>query len=273
MTSLNVLVVDDEKIARRRVARLVKETREAVVLAECGGGREAVAAIREHHPDLVFLDVQMPDLDGFQVIESVGPAHMPAVVFVTAFDEFALRAFDLHAVDYLLKPYDTERFRIAFDRAKQRLVGDARAAADDRFRALLDDYLKGQQERESINGQASQSGAGGSMERFAIHADGRMRNLRTVDVDWWETEGNYVRAHIGAASHLIRMTAARLEAQLDPKQFVRIHRRYVVNLDRVVEVQPWFSGDAVAILRSGAKLRVSRLYRQQFHDRLLGSVG
>ncbi len=265
---ITVLVVDDEKLARRRVSRLVRETGEAQVVAECGGGREAVNAIAEHRPSLVFLDVQMPDLDGFQVIDTVGPEKMPAVVFVTAFDEFALRAFDLHAVDYLLKPYDTARFRLAFERAKQRLIGQARTDDDARLRALLDDYLAGKA-KEVATGAAT-AAAPGMMERFPVHSDGRMRIQRTADVDWWETEGNYVRAHIGATSHLIRMTAARLEAQLDPKQFVRIHRRYLVNVDRVVEVQPWFSGDAVVILRNGAKLRVSRLYRQQFQERLLG---
>ena len=258
---LTTIVVDDEKIARRRIARLIRETDEAVVVAECGGGRDAVTQILEHNPQIVFLDVQMPDMDGFQVIEAVGPERMPPVVFVTAFDDYALRAFDLHAVDYLLKPYDTARFRAAFSRAKERVAAHTPSEDEARLRALLEDYVA--QHPRPQNATVP-------IDRIGISAEGSVRVLKTADVDWWETEGNYVRAHVGGASHLVRMTAARLESQLDPASFVRIHRRYLVNMDRVAEVQPWFSGDAVVILKTGAKLRLSRSYRDAFHGRLFG---
>jgi two-component system LytT family response regulator len=260
---LTVIVVDDEPLARRRLARLLKKHATVEVVAQCAGGRKAVDEIRERRPDLVFLDIQMPDLDGFAVVEAIGPEQMPAVVFVTAYDEYALRAFDVHAVDYLLKPYDEERFETALARGRER--ADGRAAApereDDRLRALLREML---------------AGAGGAAaprprypDRLAVRTSDSTRILQVADVDWFETYGNYVRVHVGRATYLIRSTATRLMDELDPHRFARIHRRYLVNLDRVVEIQPWFGGDAVVVLRDGTKLRLSRLYKEAFNARML----
>jgi two-component system LytT family response regulator len=257
---INVIVVDDENIARRRLARLLEETGEATVVAECAGGRDAVARIAELLPEMVFLDVQMPDLDGFGVLQELGDAALPAIVFVTAFDQYAVRAFDVHAVDYLLKPYDTARFREAFERAKERIETRARSDEDQRLRALLRDYLSA-----DGNGDSREH-----LDRVAVKVDGVLRIVRTADIDWWETDGNYVRLHVGPSSHLIRATATSIESQLDPRQFLRIHRRYIVNIDRVVEVQPWFGGDSIVLLKGGAKLRLSRTYRERLHSRLLG---
>lgn len=259
---INVIVVDDENIARRRLVRLLEETGEATVVAECAGGRDAVVRIAELHPEMAFLDVQMPDLDGFGVLQELGDVALPAIVFVTAFDQYAVRAFDVHAVDYLLKPYDTARFREAFARAKERIESRPRTDEDRRLRALLRDYL-------ASDGPAERD----HLDRVAVKVDGVLRIVRTTDVDWWETDGNYVRLHVGPASHLIRATATSIEGQLDPRQFLRIHRRYIVNIDRVVEVQPWFGGDSIVLLKGGAKLRLSRTYRERLHSRLLGVRG
>jgi two-component system LytT family response regulator len=269
--SVRVLIADDEPVARRRVARLLKEDRDISVIAECSGGLEAVDRIRSEMPDLVFLDIQMPDLDGIRVIERVGVERMPPVVFVTAYNEYAIRAFELNAVDYLLKPYDATRFRQALDRARERLnradpsgrVGELRSIV----RALI------AQEGDTRAGPSSTPSVPYPLDRIGVRIDGTLRIVRTLDVDWFETEGNYIRLHVGRTNHLIRSTAAELEAQLDPRQFMRIHRRYLVNLERVVEVQPWFAGDAIVVLRDGTKLRLSRTHREQFHARLLGDKG
>jgi two-component system LytT family response regulator len=254
---LTAIVADDEKLARRRIVRLVEETGEAEVVAACTGGRDTVEQTIAKQPQLLFLDVQMPDLDGFGVLREIAGRASPATVFITAFDQYAVRAFDVHAVDYLLKPFDTARFRDAFARAKERLSKHVRGVDDERIRALLADYAAGLQQTTKE-----------PLDRVAVRVDGVLKIVRVADVDFWETDGNYVRLHVGGASHLIRSTAASIEPQLNPRAFIRIHRRYIVNVERIVEVQPWFAGDAVAVLRSGAKLRVSRTYRERLHARL-----
>jgi two-component system LytT family response regulator len=255
---LTVIVADDEKIARRRLVRLIEETGDAKVVAACAGGREAVEQTARLQPQMLFLDVQMPDLDGFGVLQELDGKASPATVFVTAFDQYAVRAFDVHAVDYLLKPFDTSRFREAFARAKDRVQGTGRGGDAERIRALLSDYVASTRQQPTRQ----------SLDRVAVKVDGVLKIVRTADVDWWETDGNYIRLHVNGTSHLIRMTAASIEPQLDPRAFIRIHRRYIVNVDRIVEVQPWFAGDAIVVLRNGAKLRLSRTYRERLHARL-----
>jgi two-component system LytT family response regulator len=260
--SLTVVVVDDEPLARRRLARLLKKDATIEVVAQCAGGRAAVDEIRQRRPDLVFLDIQMPDLDGFAVVEAIGPEQMPAVVFVTAYDEYALRAFDVHAVDYLLKPYDEERFETALARARSRAEGRDHAPGHEeaRLRALL---------REMVAAAGGAAPRSRYAERLAVRSSESTRILQVADVDWFETYGNYVRVHLGRAAYLIRTTATQLMEELDPQRFARIHRRYLVNLDRVVEIQPWFGGDAVVVLRDGTKLRLSRFYKEAFNARML----
>src|SRR5919107_697775 len=268
---ITVLIAEDEPVPRRRLARLLGEEPDVRVVAQCAGGREAVDRIREESPDLVFLDVQMPDLNGFQVIEAVGPEKMPTVVFVTAYDAYAVRAFEVHAVDYLLKPYDAARFRTALDRARQRLRGATpQAAADDdaRLRALVRSVVA----EELVRGEGAPPERAATSEHLAVRVDGALRIVRLDEVDWFESEGNYVRVHVGRQSYLVRQTSAHLEQQLDGRQFARIHRRYLVNLARVHEVQPWFGGDAVVVLKDGTKLRLSRTFREQFHARFLGEA-
>jgi len=256
MTPITAIVADDESVARRRLVRMVEESNRASVVAACTGGRDAVDRVLALRPDLLFLDVQMPDLDGFQVVEAIAGRAAPAIVFVTAYDQYALRAFDVHAVDYLLKPFDAPRFQEALGRAIDRAASRT-GGHDERLRALLADYLA-QQRAPRIE----------YLDRVAVKNDGTLRIVKTADVDWWEADGNYVRLHAGGSSFLVRSTMAAIETQLDPRQFIRVHRRYVVNVDRIVEVQPWFAGDAVAVLRTGAKVRVSRTYRERLHARL-----
>lgn len=262
MTPITAIVADDESVARRRLVRMLEESGRASVVAACAGGRDAVERVVALRPDLLFLDVQMPDLDGFQVVEAIAGRASPAIVFVTAYDQYALRAFDVHAVDYLLKPFDAARFQEALsraiDRAANRRPGVGGGGADDeQLRALLADYLS----RTRVPQPEY-------LDRVAVKHDGTLRIVRTTDVDWWEADGNYVRLHAAGSSFLVRSTMASIEAQLDPRLFIRVHRRYVVNVDRIVEVQPWFAGDAVAVLRNGAKVRVSRTYRERLHTRL-----
>jgi two-component system LytT family response regulator len=247
-----VLIVDDEPLAREKI-RLLLAREESVELAgECGNGADAVAAIQKLKPDLVFLDVQMPDGSGFDVIGHVGAERMPAVVFVTAYDRYALRAFDVHAVDYLLKPFDGERFQKALSRAQQHLERKDAGELERRLLELVQDLRPAPQRPE----------------RFVVKSGGRVFFVRTDEIDWIEAAGNYVKLHVGADAHLLRETMNALEAQLDPDVFYRIHRCHIVNIERVKELQPWFNGEYVVMLRSGARLTLSRGYREKLQDRI-----
>ena len=261
---ITVLVADDEPLARRRLLRLLRAEPGIEVVAECKGGRSAVEQILACRPDLVFLDIQMPDLDGFGVIAEVGAERMPAVVFVTAFDQYALRAFEVHAFDYLLKPFEGERFTGALARARAHLSATRQEGdpGEERLRRLLAEVL-------SQRGESAKA-ASSFFERVAVKSDGATRILQIADVDWFETDGNYVRVHVGKSTYLIRTTANRLQDELDPARFARIHRRFLVNVDRVVGLEPWFGGDAVVLLRDGTKLRLSRNFREEFLGRMLG---
>ena len=264
---ITVLVADDEPLARRRLLRLLRAEPGIDVVAECKGGREAVEQILARAPDLVFLDIQMPDLDGFGVIAEVGAERMPAVVFVTAYDQYALRAFEVHAFDYLLKPFESERFHAALSRVRGFLSARRRDGypGEEQLRRLLAEVL-------GRDGDAAAKPASPFFERVAVKSDGGTRILQIADVDWFETDGNYVRVHVGKSTYLIRSTANRLQEELDPARFARIHRRYLVNVDRVVGLEPWFGGDAVVLLRDGTKLRLSRNFKEEFLGRMLGDM-
>ena len=238
---IRALIVDDEPLARDCVRLALQDDPEFDIVGECGDGGAALDAIRRRRPDLVFLDVQMPGLDGFEVIEAVGPERMPAVVFVTAYDAHAVRAFELHALDYLLKPFDDRRFGETRRRARQ-LLRDTRAGETERRLAAL------------LAGRAFAI-------RLLVRRDDRSEFIPVADVDWFEASGNYVRIHAGARSEQVRITLAALLGQLDPAAFARIHRSVVVNLARVRSVHPWYGGDYTAVLADGRELRVSRHYR------------
>ena len=285
---VRVLIVDDESLARQRVRRLVQSEADVEVVGEAGSGHEAVALIRELQPDLVCLDVQMPGLDGFGVLRELDGGHVPMVLFVTAYDEHAQRAFDVHAVDYVLKPVDEERFKVAFDKARKQR---ANAVAAERLGELLETVrrladgiasvadVRGET-RPDAAGNGNQQASGGAQSTAATHGgrfasrilvkqDGRMFFVKTTEIDWIEADRNYVRLHVGKTTHTIRERISHLEETLDPRLFARIHRSTIVNFNRVREMQQWFSGDYVVILEDGTRLRLSRHYR----DRVEKQVG
>ena len=249
---LRVLVVDDEPLGRQRLLDLLHDEVDVEVVGTAADGAAAVEAIRSVRPDLVFLDVQMPGSTGFDVIDTVGASRMPAVVFVTAYDRYALRAFDVHALDYLLKPFDRERFQQALGRARQHLDRKNAGELERRLLELVQDLRSSPQRPE----------------RFVIKSGGRVFFVRTDEIDWVEAAGNYVKLHVGNEAHLLRETMNALEAQLDPDVFFRIHRCHIVNIERVKELQPWFNGEYVVFLRSGARLTLSRGYREKLQDRI-----
>ena len=262
-TVLRALVVDDEPLARDRLVRLLAEIDDVRIVGECTSGEEAVESILTLAPDVVFLDVQMSNLDGVEVVRRVGADRMPPVVFVTAFDRYALPAFELNALDYLLKPYTPDRLRTALDRVRQRL---RTAEAAQQARRLLDLVAE-------FTSQTPGSGGGprrSYLERFAIKVEERTTFVRSGDTDWIEAARNYVRIHAGKATYVLREKVGRLERQLDPARFARCHRRVIVNLERVKEVQPWFGGDSVLVLQDGTQLRLSRTFRRAFLGRLQG---
>ncbi len=243
--SARVLIVDDESIARKGLRTLLSADPDVTIVGEAANGRDAVMAIREQRPSLVFLDIQMPELDGFGVIEQVGVDAMPATIFVTAYDQYALAAFEVHAVDYLLKPFDRERFTRALEHAKRRLAQPADAGLGaDAVRML--DALRATRRYT---------------DRLLVNTGGRIIVVKTADVRWIEAADNYVRLHVGKAKHLHNESMRALEQRLDPSRFVRVHRSAIVNVDAIEEIQPWYGGGLVVILQGGERLTVSRSYR------------
>jgi two-component system LytT family response regulator len=261
---IRVLIVDDEAIARRRLNRLLRTQPDVEVIGECARGRDAIASIRNSRPDIVLLDVQLPDIDGFGVVAAIGADRMPVVIFVTAYDVHALRAFEVHATDYLLKPFDASRFERAFRHAREQLDQASSAHMGRRLRALLEGMLD--DTPDASRAPTARSGAADRpryLTRLTVKHDGRVMFVRVADVDWFEAEGNYVRVHVGKSALMTRTTMQRLEAALDPTAFARIHRTVIVNVDRIQELQPWFAGKYVVILRDGTRLRLSRTYRDR----------
>ncbi len=246
--SVRVVIVDDEAPARRKVRTHLADTPAVEVVGEAASGPEAVAAIRDLEPDLVFLDIQMPGMSGFEVIEAVGAEAMPAVVFVTAYDEFAVDAFAVQAVDYLLKPFSQERFARALDRALASLGGTG--GRHDSLARLLERVLPGPRR----------------LTRLVVRKADRTVLVPVAEVVRLSADGNYVKVVTAAGTHLIRDTLAGLERRLDPERFARVHRGEIVAIDAIKEIQPWFHGDHVVILKSGERVRMSRRYV----DRLLG---
>jgi two-component system, LytTR family, response regulator len=245
--SIRVLIVDDEPIARRGVRQRLRGEADIEVIGECGDGTSAIAAIGSLRPDLVILDIQMPELGGFEVLDAIGLSQMPAVIFVTAFDQFAVRAFDVHALDYVLKPIDGKRLGLALQRARQQLAqGDGQVAG--RIAAALAEL--------GVSGPRRWS------KRLAIRSPNRIVLVDTSDISRIAAAGNYVEIHAGAKTHLQRESLESLQERLDPERFVRISRSSVVNIEWVREVQPMFNGDFVVILRDGTQVSGSRRYRE-----------
>lgn len=253
---MRALIVDDEPPARELIATLLQQEPDVEIVGECPDGRSAVAAIERLSPTLVFLDVQMPGLDGFGVLGAVPPERWPLIVFVTAYDEHAVRAFEVHALDYLLKPFEYDRLRQAVQRARGQLDQRAAAAQPARLLALLEEMQ-----------QQSQN-----WDRVAVREDRCVTFLKPAEIDWIEAEGNYLRLHVGKKAYLLRETMNAAETRLVPKKFLRVSRSVLVNLERVKEWQPLFHGDSVLILEDGTRLTVSRVYRESL-DRLVARPG
>jgi len=258
MTKIKALVVDDEPIARARVVSLLAGEADIEVVGECSTAPQAVSAIASTHPDVLFLDIQIPEGHGLDLARTLQSPGAPAVVFVTAYDEYALRAFEVHALDYLLKPFSAERFRSALGHAREHVSHRRKDAAA----PPLSDAAAAN--TAAVMRDASTS----RRNRLMIKSSGRIHFVRMSDVDWCEAEGNYVRIHVGGQEHLVRDTMAHLESELDAQQFVRIHRSTIVNVDRIQEMQSSFNGEYVVLLRSGTRLTLSRSYRDSIQARL-----
>jgi len=244
---VRTLIVDDEELARQRLHQLLTDQPEIELLGECADGREAVAAIQKQAPDLIFLDIQMPELDGFAVLDALDLEPMPVIVFVTAHDKFALRAFEVHALDYLLKPFDRERFESALRRALDQVRRRAEPGQLPASSATLTDATAPVR----------------TLDRLAVKSGGRITIVKTADIAWIQSAHNYIEIHEDKHFHLLRETISAIEEKLPPDKFVRISRSVIVNIDRVKELEPLFYGEYVVTLRNGTKLTLSRRYRDK----------
>jgi two-component system LytT family response regulator len=255
MQRFKVLIVDDERLSRQRLRRLISLEQECEIAGECENGAEALRTLARERPDILFLDVQMPELDGFDVVRAAveQPARpQPLIIFTSAFDEYALRAFEVHAFDYLLKPFDRKRFRECLQRARTHLTERA-AAPDDRLFALFEHFANGRR----------------TPDRVAVRTNGRVVFVKVDEIDWIEASDNYVCLHCGKDTHVLRETMSQAESRLDPARFLRVHRSAIVNLDRIRELQPWFRGDYRVILRDGTELTLTKSHREKLESRLL----
>ncbi|MGH7491192.1 MAG: LytR/AlgR family response regulator transcription factor [bacterium] len=248
MSKIRCIIVDDEPLAREGMRELLAPATEIEITAECSDGFQAIAACEQQNPHLLFLDVQMPEMDGFEVAAAVSANHPPPVIiFITAFDEYALRAFNVHALDYLLKPVGPERFQIALARARALIQGQHSSLFHHKMLALLQEQTR-QNERH---------------QRWLVKSGKRMLILHAGDIDWIEIADEYALLHAHGKKHLLRTTMNMLEQQLDPEKFVRIHRSTIVNVERIKEMQSQSHGDLLVILRDGTNLKMSRNYRHK----------
>src|SRR5262245_12392248 len=258
---IKTLIVDDEPLARRNLRVLLETDPQIEIMGECRNGREAVKAIESAPPDLLFLDIQMPELDGFDVLAQVGPERIQAIIFVTAFDQYALKAFEVHALDYLLKPFDDARFARALQEAKAQIEKHEISKLTHKLLALLEER---ETDRKHRRGQKTY------LTRLMIKLASRVILLKVSEIDWIEADGNYAKLHVGRKSHLLREKMQDLEDQLDPRKFVRIHRSIIVNLERIKEMHPHFNGDYILVLEDGTQLKLSRTRRENLETRLKG---
>jgi two-component system, LytTR family, response regulator len=249
LSRIKAVIVDDEVLGRERIRGFLKRDSEVEIVGECANGREAVATVREKHPDLLFLDVQMPEMDGFGVLQSIATVQMPFVIFVTAYDQYALRAFEVHALGYLLKPFDIDRFRKTLEHAKLQIAQRRGSSLNQGILNLLEELKKPKH-----------------LERLVIKSGGRISFVKASEIDWIEAEGNYVRLHSGKESYLLRETLSQMEERLDSQHFVRIHRSTIVNLNSVKELRSYFHGEYQVLLHDRTELLLSRKYREKLRD-------
>lgn len=250
---ITVLIVDDEPLARALIAELLKKFPEFQVVGECSDGKDAINFVKRKSPDLIFLDIQMPGIDGITFLEELNDAALPAIIFVTAYDQYAIRAFDFHAVDYLLKPFSQSRFEKALLRAKERIL--ERPQSDDMTRQQLSSLLENHQNQTT------------PLKRLFLKDRGKIVLLNPEMVNWIEADDKYIRLHTAEKKYLIRQTLNAIEAELDLHVFARVHRSYIVNLTRISELHPMFNGEYVLILDDGTKITLSRNYRDRFFDK------
>jgi two-component system, LytTR family, response regulator len=259
MEKIRVIIVDDEKPARSRLGQCLSREADVEVVGVARDGVEAVKLLRAHKPDLLFLDVQMPSLDGFGVLREIGPDGAPLVVFVTAYDKYAIKAFETHAVDYLLKPYSDQRFEAALQQARRYLRSDHGKEHSTKVKALLE-------QRAGVNQRS------GYLERVALKSNGRIVFLNVDEVDWIEAAGVYIHLHVGGKTHIFRSSVVHMLDRLDPARFVRVHRSTVVNTARIRELQPRSHGDYTVVLHDGTELMMSRAYRSELETWLRQSL-
>ena len=245
---IRALIVDDEPLARERIRLLLRTEPDVEIVAECTNGKEAVEQIEQQHPDLLFLDVQMPELDGFAVLQSLAPQNLPVVIFTTAFDKHAVRAFEAHALDYLLKPFKPARFKEAVQRARDHLASQQ---PDKTTRQLLD-----------LLAERAATTSGSGLTRLTIKTEDRVLVINVEDIDSIESAGNYVVVHVGKNEHILRETLTAMEAKLPEKQFFRVSRGAIVNLKRVKELQPMFQGESVVVLQGARTIPTTRSLRE-----------
>lgn len=253
---IQALIIDDEPPARSVIRKMLAEDTDVEIVGECSNGVEAIESIQKFSPDLLFLDIEMPEMDGFALLESFDEEKMPAVIFVTAYNQYAVKAFEVSAVDYLLKPFDHERMEKALEKAKTNLRERSDAERSGQVLELLQ-QLNTKQEM---------------LERFVVKNNGRVLLISCEDVDWIEASGNYVLLHAGGKNHILRETMKRIEKRLDPNKFLRIHRSTIVNIDSIKELQTHFNGEHLVILKSGNELTLSRRYREKISQKLGATI-
>ncbi len=246
---IRTLIADDEPLARERLRMLLAAEDWIELVGDASDGVQAIDAIQRLRPELVFLDIQMPGATGFEVIESIGADQMPFVVFVTAYDQYALKAFEAHALDYILKPFDQERFERALQKARGTIQRQKEGDISERLRSLLEELRPRPR----------------YVDRLVVRSGARITFLRTEEVEWVDAEGNYVRLHVGKKSYLLRETMSGIEAKLDPERFIRIHRSTIVSIERIKSLETLFQGEYVVHLEDGTKLTSSRGYRDRLH--------
>jgi len=256
---IRTLIVDDEPLARRNIRLLLKDDPQIEIVAEAASGREALALLRKQPIDLLFLDIQMPELDGFGVLENIEARELPVIVFVTAFDQYALKAFEFHALDYLLKPFDDARFEKALRQAKLQVEQREVKDLSQRLVALLEGRERG---RPELTGEPQY------LSRLLIKSTGRVFFLKTDEIDYVRAEDYYVKLHVGRKGHLLRETMNAMEAKLDPSKFLRIHRSTIVNIERIRELQQHFNGEYIVVLHDGTEMKLSRSRREQLQTLL-----
>jgi two-component system LytT family response regulator len=253
MKALRVVVIDDEPLARSRIKRMLQNIDRIEIAGECANGHQAVAQIPKIQPDVILLDVQMPEMNGFQVLEKLGK-NLPYVIFVTAYDQYAIQAFEVYALDYLLKPFNETRLKRALERARKQVDLQNQSGFSEQLDALVK-VVKGEEH----------------LDRLVMKDDRKIWFISVDAIDWIEADGKYVLIHTGKESHLLRESLTALETKLNPKKFTRIHRSSIVNIERIKELQPWFHGDYRIVLSTGKELILSRTYRKKFQE-LIGDA-